>query len=310
MLYLNSKQPKENDIMTNYYLTVGAGSGSGYKTAGQVCSITANTPATGYHFIYWSGPGQGYVGSTISSSTTLTMPAAATSITAYYAINYYTIQFRTSPSYGGTITGPIDQSVYYGGQTSPVTAVPNAGWTFTGWSIAGGNPLVITVTSNGTICANFVENANPTYTLVVTNGTGDGSYESGTIVNIVANAPAPANHFTYWSGDTTGIDNVNAASTHIHTQGSNATIVANYAEDIIGFDLVYTAGFGGTIVGTAVQIVPSGDDGTEVIATPITGYYFVTWDDANTTAARTETNVLADQSYVATFAYIPTGYIA
>ena len=45
------------------------------------------------------------------------------------------------------------------------------------------------------------------------------------------------------------------------------------------FSLTYTAGEGGTIVGTTRRRCHYGEDGTEVVATPDLGYHFVSWSD-------------------------------
>ena len=66
--------------------------------------------------------------------------------------------------------------------------------------------------------------------------------------------------------------------------------------------LTYTAGPGGSIVGTNPQTVDYGTDGTLVTATPNTGYHFVSWSDAYPTAARTDLNVTANVNVTATFA--------
>lgn len=57
--------------------------------------------------------------------------------------------------------------------------------------------------------------------------------------------------------------------------------------------LTYTAGTGGAIVGSALQVVADGADGSAVTATPSTGYAFVQWNDGVLTTARTDLDVLA-----------------
>jgi len=68
------------------------------------------------------------------------------------------------------------------------------------------------------------------------------------------------------------------------------------------YTLSYTANAGGTIVGTTPQTVEAGADGTEVVATPNTGYHFVSWSDGYPTAARTDLDVTGNVSVSATFA--------
>ncbi len=68
---------------TTYQLTVNNGSGSGLYTAGTVVTITANTPPAGNVFANWTGA---TVGSAVSATTTLAMPAAAANVTANYTV--------------------------------------------------------------------------------------------------------------------------------------------------------------------------------------------------------------------------------
>ena len=69
---------------TKYNLTVNSGSGTGSYTAGTIVTIQANPPPQGDAFIDWTGA---TVANPTASSTTLTMPAAATSVTANYAVS-------------------------------------------------------------------------------------------------------------------------------------------------------------------------------------------------------------------------------
>lgn len=65
--------------------------------------------------------------------------------------------------------------------------------------------------------------------------------------------------------------------------------------------LTYAAGAGGTISGTAFQIVSSGSNGTAVTAVPSTGYHFVHWSDNSTDNPRTDTNIASSVSVTASF---------
>jgi photosystem II stability/assembly factor-like uncharacterized protein len=68
------------------------------------------------------------------------------------------------------------------------------------------------------------------------------------------------------------------------------------------WSLSYVSAEGGTVVGTTPQTVSHGASGSEVTATPTTGYHFVSWSDASTANPRTDTNVTADIAVTATFA--------
>ncbi|MFA5932253.1 MAG: dockerin type I domain-containing protein [Candidatus Paceibacterota bacterium] len=91
------------------------------------------------------------------------------------------------------------------------------------------------------------------------------------------------------------------------TQGNAITasvdhirITINYT--IPTFTLSYTAGANGVIVGTTLQTVNYGASGTAVIASPDLGYHFTSWSDGVLTAIRTDVNVTANISVVASFA--------
>jgi uncharacterized protein (DUF1800 family) len=65
-----------------YALTVSGGSGTGSYAAGAVVTIVASAPTSGNYFTGWSGA---TVANAALASTTLTMPAAATTVTAGFA---------------------------------------------------------------------------------------------------------------------------------------------------------------------------------------------------------------------------------
>ena len=81
---------------------------------------------------------------------------------------------------------------------------------------------------------------------------------------------------------------------------ADRSIAASFAID--QFTLTYAAGANGSIVGTSLQTVDYGANGTEVVATPATGYHFVSWSDSYPTAARADLGVIADASVTASFA--------
>jgi len=67
------------------------------------------------------------------------------------------------------------------------------------------------------------------------------------------------------------------------------------------YAVTYSSSEGGTISGAAEQSVKEGEDGTEVVAVPDTGYKFVKWSDGVTTPARQDKNVTADIFVTAEF---------
>ena len=88
---------------------------------------------------------------------------------------------------GGSVTGG---GTFASGTQVSLTATPNAGYSFSGWSNGSTtNPLTVTLNSNTTITANF--QVIVSYTLTVSAGEGGsvssegGEYEEGTEVQLL-----------------------------------------------------------------------------------------------------------------------------
>jgi hypothetical protein len=81
--------------------------------------------------------------------------------------------------------------------------------------------------ASASITATYKALSTTTYTLTVNNGTGGGSYASGTVISISANAPPSGKVFDVWTG-TSGVANVNSASTTFTMGSANAAITATY----------------------------------------------------------------------------------
>lgn len=264
----------------------------------------------GWTFQRWTGTYASIVNA-LSEHTSLKTGLVDCQARANYNINYYTFNYYAGP--GGYISGDPHQIVAYMEDGTTVWAVPNDGYHFVKWSDDDTNEAKqpVNVTGNYSATAEFAQDEpdNPYYTLTVNSGTGDGSYHAGINVNIVADTPAEGYHFTFWSGDTTGITDIYSASTVIHMQDANTEITANYASDEVGpWDLLYTAGTGGSISGDADQVVINHGNGTEVIAVPNEGYTFEKWSDDVLTAARTDLDIEDDLSVSASFTLIPVVY--
>ncbi len=218
-------------IQSTYALTVNiSGSGSvnrnnpGPYYLNDVVQLTA-IPATGWSFSGWSGAA---TGSTNPKNVTVTTDK---SITATFIQNQYTMSITISGE--GSVTKNPDLTNYNSGYTVQLTAFPESGWMFTGWSgdITGStNTASVTMNSNKTLTATFTQNP-PQYTLninvvgqgSVTRNPAQASYDSGTSVQITA-APAAGWTFSGWSGDTTGTSN-----TITINMNSEKTINATFA---------------------------------------------------------------------------------
>jgi PKD repeat protein len=160
-------------------------------------------------------------------------------ITQYTLTTNVSGQGSVSPS-GGT---------YNSGTVVSLTATPDSGWEFSGWSgdLSGSaNPANITMNANKTVTATFTEIPVQQYTLTV-NVTGQGSvglspsggvYDSGTVVTLTPN-PDAGWQFSGWSGDLSGSDNPETI-----TMNTDKTVSAAFTE-VGGTETVgYTSVFG------------------------------------------------------------------
>ena len=223
----------------NYTLTVNTGThGTVTKTPdqatyppGTVVTLMANANAN-YKFIKWTGA----VGGTVNP-VTITMDNDKTVNVTFSAgiVSNYTLTVTAS---NGTVTKSPNQATYPASTPTAstvvtLTAEPNAGYHFTGWTgdLTGSeNPKTINMNGNKAVTANFASGGGGPYTLTVnaTNGTvvktpDAADYASGTSVSLQANADA-GYHFTTWSGDATGTTNPVAV-----TMNRDKTVTAYFA---------------------------------------------------------------------------------
>jgi hypothetical protein len=202
-------------VTAGYPLTVAGGSGSGVYAAGATVAIAANKPPVGEVFQNWTGA---TVANPTSATTTINMPAAATTVTANFRSNHLltVVNGTGSGSYpAGTVV------------TISANAAP-AGQVFKNWTgatVASANAPKTTIqmpSVNTTVTANYA----PLYALTVVNGTGGGSYAAGTVVTISANPPPSGEAFTNWTGAT--VAQPASATTTLTMPAAQATVTANY----------------------------------------------------------------------------------
>ena len=93
--------------------------------------------------------------------------------------------------------------------------------TTTGYSETVTNRFVLLVNYSSSCDASAV-------TLNVNNGLGGGTYPASSIVQITANAAPSGQVFDKWTGDVSGVTNVNDANTYITLGNTNATVTATY----------------------------------------------------------------------------------
>ncbi|MCP5105012.1 MAG: PKD domain-containing protein [bacterium] len=149
----------------------------------------------------------------------------------------------------GSITLNPPGGTYNDGTVVTVTAVPDSGWEFTGWSgdLSGStNPTTITMDADKTVTATFTEIVVVQYTLT-TNTVGNGSitlnppggtYDDGTVVTVTAAADSGW-QFDNWSGDLSGSTNPTTI-----TMNANKTVTANFSEVPVTYTVGNTTIFG------------------------------------------------------------------
>ncbi len=312
-----SAVPPGSHTVTFLAGTGGSINGTASQTVadGADCTAVTAVPDSGYAFVNWTGdvpPGH-----ESDNPLTVTNVVADMTVTANFAAATYTVTFTAGSN--GTISGTSPQTIASGGDCSPVTAVPNSGYFFAGWtgSYTGSeNPLTVTnVTTNMNIIANFA--AIPPGNYIVNFVPGANGYLSGTTSQLVAEhancspvtaVPDSGYRFANWTGDHSGTENPLTVS----DVTANMNITANFELNPVGFFTVtFVAGANGTIFGATSQTVASGDDCTAVTAVPNPGYTFINWTGSysGTDNPLTITDVVADMTINANFA-IPENNVA
>ncbi|TVZ54999.1 putative repeat protein (TIGR02543 family)/predicted secreted protein (Por secretion system target) [Lutibacter sp. Hel_I_33_5] len=256
---------------TNGTVTTNPNPTNGTYDDGTVVGITA-TPNTGYQFDGWSGDATG-----TTNPLNITMDSDK-SVTAMFSKIQRTLTITAT---NGTVTTNPNPTngTYDDGTVVGITATPNAGYQFDGWSgdaTGTTNPLNITMDADKSVTAMFSK-IQRTLTITATNGTittnpnpTNGTYDDGTVVGITA-TPNAGYQFDGWSGDATGTTN----SLNI-TMDADKSVTAMFSK--IQRTLTITA-TNGTVTTNPNPTNGTYDDGTVVglTATPNTGYQFVGW---------------------------------
>jgi len=247
------------DYVPGYTLTVNSGSGGGEYAKDTIVTIIANTPPAGYHFLEWIGDTATIV-DVNASTTTLTMPEAATTVTATYEPN--------PTSYLTVNSGSGETGTYFEGEVVAVSAEADpVGYTFERWvgdTAEMDRPDL--PDANVTIPEPDIEitaqfRARNDYTLVVNNGQDMtpgkirvNDYDEGGIASIAADKPTVGQVFDQWIGDTGGIANVYAMYTTLTMPAADQEVTATYKADAIqGYRMRLREGGGGIYVDTLVD---------------------------------------------------------
>ena len=256
---------------TNGTVTTNPNPTNGTYDDGTSVVLTA-TPNAGYQFDGWSGDAGG------TSTTASVVMFADRTVTATFSLIQRTLTVNATN--GSVTTNPNPTNgTYNDGAVVALTATPDAGYQFDGWSgDASGttNPLNITMDADKTVTATF-SLIQRTLTVNATNGSvttnpnpTNGTYNNGTIIALTA-TPDAGYQFNGWSGDATGTTNpLNI------TMDADKTITANFSK--IQHTLTINA-TNGSVTASPAPTNGTYDNGTVVTltATPNANFGFVNW---------------------------------
>ncbi|MFA0814198.1 MAG: InlB B-repeat-containing protein, partial [Anaerofustis sp.] len=278
------------------YTTDGNGTISGttpqsvdYGTDGT--EVTA-VPNTGYHFTGWSD------GVTTASRTDLEVTEDI-NVQAQFAIDTFTLTYTTDGN--GTISGTTPQSVNYGTNGTEVTAVPNTGYHFTGWSdgVTTASRTDLEVTEDINVQAQFAIN---TYTVTWMNGTTqleqDLNVPYGTTPTYNAATPSQSAtaQYTY---------TFNGWSPVVNPVTGDVTYQAQFSANLNSYPVTFLNYNGVTL---STQSIPYGSGATAPVVPARVGYTFTGWNTAfnNITGPLTVTAQFVINSYPYTVNYVDT----
>lgn len=226
-------------------------------------------PNDGYSFSIWGGDT-----TTINNPFTITVDTIK-NITAYYALNTYSL---TTNAVNGTVIKTPDSSMYSHGMTVQLTAVPDSGYSFIGWSgdtVELNNPITVTMYNAKNVTANFSLNVYQVTASVYGDGTivplGISNVNFGDTVHY-SFLPNTGSHF-----DSLVVDGVKIDSSNSYTfyYVSTAHSIAAYFSPNVFHHFVVEAGSGGAIntqnAGQTFTIRTTAVDSLENIVTSFTG---------------------------------------
>ncbi len=215
----------------------------------------------------------------------------------YPAGGSYTLQVTAA---NGSVTRSPSKANYTPGETVTLTATPNSGYTFAGWSgdLSGtNNPATVTMDANKSVTANFTADG---YTLTINAVNGSvtktpdkASYAYGEVVTLQA-APNSGYSFSSWSGDASGTANPTTVTMNGNKSVTAAFTAASYTLTINAVN--------GSATRTPSKSSYAHGEVVTLQAAPNSGYNFSGWSgDASGTANPTTITMNSNKSVTASF---------
>ena len=279
----------------------GISSGGGTFTHGSQVTLVA-VSATGYKFVDWT-----LNGTQVSTDSTYIFNAESAGVyLANFTKKIYSVSATPSPLLGGTIIG---SGSYDHGKMVNIVATPNIGWKFNNWTegtqvYSSDSSYSFVLLKSRIFKGNFSKKIYnlTTKSLPIDAGTttGDGNYEHGTNVTIVAN-PGPGWLFANWTEDDEILSNNSSYTFNIT---NNRSVIANFAHELYSIsgapfpiDAGFVSGSGSSFLGQVVKLT----------ATPNIGWAFQHWKEGETivgTSPTYEFTVKGSQVLIAVFSRI------
>ena len=203
---------------------------------------------------------------------------------ASYSVHTYANYYVSNA--GGTIRGEKEQYIKKGENATTVTAVPNDGFEFIGWSdgITEAERHDVNVTDNIIVTANFKQvdeiyklNYEASYGGKIEGEEYQEVAEGRNASTVKAVSIADSYVFVKWSD---GVTTAERTDLNV-TENINVTAEFGWA-----LPFTYVASEHGRIEGETTQYIAMGTYGTTVTAIPDEGYRFYRWSDDLTTATR------------------------
>lgn len=261
----------------------GSVTGSGTYPFGTEVTISA-TPLQNYRFLRWSDDNT-------NATRTFTIPAANSSLTAYFQ-RTTVITTRANDAAYGTTTG---DGTYDANTSITITATAQNRHRFVRWDDNSTNATrTISVPTSARTYTAYFEKIS-TLSVVSANSSngvanGSGIYAVGASRTISA-TPNERYRFLRWN------DGITSATRTIQIPETDATYTA-YFEPISTITVTSNQSAYGSISGSGIFTV---DSSTPLAATANTGYRFVRWSDGNTNSERTISVPSEDTTYIAFF---------